>query len=210
MKKLVVMVVFIATTVMSFAQVRFGMSGDVQFATKNASTGTGLIFSEDPAVILHANPSIQFQNGKWSVTAFYSGQVSLQCRYHIVDLLASYKINDEFSIYVGPEFTYKDAEIDAVGSGLVGMVTWNKKKFESTFIFYADSKFKSFYYIGSASYKITSEISIYGLAAYTNAEPCPYYGLVGLKYSKGNFFASAYYSIRKDTPGPIFQVGIKF
>lgn len=210
-KVMVIFAIIIAMVQVSvFAQkVEFSMSGDVQFSTKNASTGTGLIFSEEPAIILHANPSIQY--GKWSVTGFYSGHVGLDMRYHIVDILASYRVNDEISLYVGPEFTYKDLEgTDAVGAGLVGMMTWNRKSISSTLIYYTDPHFTIHYVIGSMSYNITKGVSISGLIAYTNAESTPVYGMVGVKYSKNSFFVGAYYSFRKDAPGPFFQVGIKF
>ena len=216
MKKLVVMfAIIIAMVEMGFAQnVEFGISGDAMYSSKNASTGTGLVFSEDPAVILHVNTTLTYN--KWGVSAFYSGYTGLERfsvgdQYHIVDLLASYTINDEFTVYVGPEFTYKDVnDTDIVGSGLIGMVTWNRNKISSSFIYYTDPKFTIHYFIGSVNYNIVDNFSTYALVAYTTAEPTPVFGMVGVKYSKDVFFTGVYYAFRDNAPGPFFNVGFKF
>lgn len=216
MKKLVVMfAIFIAMVEMSFAQsVEFGISGDAMYSSKNASTGTGLVFSEDPAVILHVNTSLTYD--KWGISAFYSGYTGLQRlsvgdQYHMVDLLASYTINDEFTVYVGPEFTYKDvSDADIVGSGLIGMVTWNRNKISSTFIYYTDPGFTIHYFIGSVNYNIVDNFSTYALVAYTTVEPTPVFGMAGIKYSKNLFFTGVYYTFRDNAPGPFFNIGFKF
>lgn len=212
MKKLIAFaIVFAMGLTQMFAQ-GFGVSGDVQYATKNVSIGTGLMFSEDPAVILHLNPSFHYES--FSVTAFYSGHTGLQRlsdgdHYHIVDLLASYQFGD-FTIYGGTEFTYKDADTDKTGSGVVGMLTFGKEKVSSTFIFYTDIKFQVYYYILSGSYSLTENLSVYGLIGYTTAEPTPLYGMAGLKYTKGQFYAGTYYVFRDQVPGPTFNVGFVF
>ena len=216
MKKLVVLIaIVIAMVEMSFAQsVEFGVSGSAMYSSKNASVGTGLVFSEDPAVICQMNASVSYN--KWAISAYYSGYTGIQRlsvgdQYHLVDLLASYNITDGLTLHVGPEFTYKDNnESDIVGSGLIGMMTWSRNKISSTFIYYTDPKFTIHYFIGSVDYNIVDNFNAYGLVGVTTAEPTPVYGMVGVKYSKNAFFAGVYYTFRYNATGPHFNVGFKF
>ena len=216
MKQLaIVLAVFAAMMAkMSIAQVEFSVSGSAMYSSKNASVGTGLVFSEDPAVICQMNASVSYN--KWAISAYYSGYTGIQRlsvgdQYQLVDLLASYNITDGFTLHVGPEFTYKDTnESDIVGSGLIGMVTWSRNKISSTFIYYTDPKFTIHYFIGSVDYNIVDNFNAYGLVGVTTAEPTPVYGMVGVKYSKNAFFAGVYYTFRYNAPGPHFNVGFKF
>jgi len=216
MKKLaIVLAIVIATAKMSIAQVEFSVSGSAMYSSKNTSVGTGLVFSENPAVISQLNANIT--SGKWGLLTSYSGYCGIQRlsvgdQYHLIDIFASYQINDEFTLYVGPEFTYKDiAESDDVfGAGLIGMMTWNRNRISSTLIYYTDPHFSIHYVIGSADYRIVDNFSAYGLVGFTTAEASPVYGMAGIKYSKDAFFAGVYYTFRYNAPGPHFNVGFKF
>ena len=212
---LIVLAIVIAMAKMSIAQVEFSVSGSAMYSSKNTSVGTGLVFSEDPAVLTQLNAN--FSYNKWGVLTSYSGYCGIQRlsvgdQYHLIDIFASYQINDEFTLYVGPEFTYKDiAESDDVfGAGLIGMMTWNRNRISSTLIYYTDPHFSIHYVIGSADYRIVDNFSVYGLVGVTTAEPTPVYGMVGAKYSKDAFFAGVYYTFRYNAPGPHFTVGFKF
>ncbi|MBQ2600085.1 hypothetical protein II582_01640 [bacterium] len=216
---LIVLAIVIAMAKMSIAQnvehnVEVGVSSSVMYSSKNASVGTGLVFSEDPAVISQLNVSVSYN--KWAVSAYYSGYTGIQRlsvgdQYHLVDLLASYNITDGLTLHVGPEFTYKDTnESDIVGSGLVAMMTWSKNNFDATVIYYTDPHFSIHYVIGSADYRIIDYFSAYGLFGYTTAEQTPVYGMLGMKYTKNEFFAGVYYMFRENAPGPHFNVGFKF
>jgi len=214
MKKFAVaLAIIIAMAKMSVAQVEFASSGSVMYSSKNASVGTGLIFSEDPAVICQLNTSLSY--GKWAVSASYSGytgiqRISVGDQYHLLDVFGSYKINDEFTLYMGPEFTYKDSEIDAIGTGLVAMMTWSKGRVASTLIYYTNPEFAFHYIIGSVNVEISSNFSCYGLAGLTTAEASPVYGMAGLKYTKNAFFVGVYYTFRVNAPGPFFNAGFSF
>ena len=216
MKKLaVVLAVFAAMMAkMSIAQeVEFSVSGSAMYSSKNASMGVGLIFSEDPAVIAQLNTNLTY--GKWGMLASYSGYCGIQRlsagdQFHLLDIFGTYQINEEFNLYVGPEFTYKDvSDTDIVGMGLVAMMTWNKNNFSSTLIYYTNPSFSSHYLIGTVDYRIVDNFSAYGLIGLTTAEANPVYGILGLKYSRDSFSAGVYYALR-DTPGPLFQIGFKF
>jgi hypothetical protein len=215
MKKIIVFAILIAMVEMSFAQnVEFSVSGSAMYSSKNASMGVGLIFSEDPAVIAQLNANLSYN--KWGLLTSYSGYTGIQRlnagdQSHLLDVFASYQINNEFTLHVGPEFTYKDiSDTDIVGMGLVAMMTWNKNNFSSTLIYYTDPHFSFHYVIGSVEYRIVDNFSAYGLIGVTTAEANPVYGILGLKYSKDAFSAGVYYALRKDAPGPLFQVGFKF
>lgn len=217
---LIVLAIVIAMAKMSIAQnvehnVEVGVSSSVMYSSKNASVGTGLVFSEDPAVISQLNVNIT--SGKWGVLASYSGYTGLQRlsigdQYHLLDVFGTYQINEEFTLYVGPEFTYKDLDEseDVFGAGLIAMMTWNREKISSTLIYYTDPRFSIHYVIGSIDYRIIDNFSAYGLFGYTTAEQTPVYGLLGMKYSKNEFFAGVYYTFRENAPGPHFNVGFKF
>jgi hypothetical protein len=216
MKNLVIMLAVFAAMVakMSVAQnVNVSVSGSAMYSSKNTSVGTGLVFSEDPAVICQVNTSVSYD--KWAISAYYSGYTGIQRlsvgdQCHLVDLFASYNITDNLTLHVGPEFTYKDSENDATGSGLVAMITWSKNKVDATGIYYTDPAFTIHYFIGSVNVQITDKLSTYGLVGITTAEPTPVYGMVGVKYTKDAFFAGAYYTFRYNAPGPHFTVGFKF
>lgn len=190
-------------------------SGSVEYSSKNVSLGTGLVFTEEPAVIFNGAVAVESDSSKLGVSAFYSGYCGTQRidgdQFHIIDLFVSYKINKELTLYAGPEFTYSDnATKDETGAGLIAMVAYNKSKLNSTGILYSDPKFKSFYVIGSVNYSVNDNLSIDGLIAGTNAEAHPIYGLAGVKFSKGHLFAGAHYVFRVDAPGPVFNVGFSF
>lgn len=218
MKNLVViaLAIVIASAKMSIAQnVNVSVSGSAMYSSKNTSIGTGLVFSEDPAVISQLNTSVSYE--KWAISAYYSGYTGIQRlnagdQYHLVDLFASYNITDGLTLHVGPEFTYKDLSEtdDVIGSGLVAMMTWSKNKVDATVIYYTDPHFQIHYVIGSASINITKNFNAYGLVGVTTAEASPVYGMAGVKYSKDAFFAGVYYTFRYNAPGPHFNVGFKF
>ena len=217
MKKLaIVLAVFAAMMAkMSIAQsVNVNVSGSAMYSSKNASVGTGLVFSENPAVISQVN--VNLSHGKWGLLASYSGYTGLQHlsvgdQYHLLDVFGSYQINDEFTLYVGPEFTYKDLDEsdDVFGAGLIAMMTWNREKISSTVIYYTDPHFSIHYVIGSADYRIINNFSVYGLVGFTTAESSPVYGMVGAKYEKDVVSVGVYYTFRELTPGPHFTVGIR-
>jgi opacity protein-like surface antigen len=218
MKKLAIVLAVFATMMakMSIAQnVNVSVSGSAMYSSKNASVGTGLVFSEDPAVISQLNVNIT--SGKWGMLASFSGYTGLQRlsigdQYHLLDVFGTYQINEEFTLYVGPEFTYKDLDEseDVFGAGLIAMMTWNREKISSTLIYYTDPRFSIHYVIGSIDYRIIDNFSAYGLFGYTTAEQTPVYGMLGMKYSKNEFFAGVYYTFRENAPGPHFNVGFKF
>lgn len=217
MKNLVViaLAIVIASAKMSIAQnVNVSVSGSAMYSSKNTSVGTGLVFSEDPAVICQMNASVSYN--KWAISAYYSGYTGIQRlsvgdQYHLVDLFASYNITDGLTLHVGPEFTYKDiAESDdVVGAGLIGMMTWNRNRISSTLIYYTDPHFSIHYVIGSVDYRIVDNFSAYGLIGFTTAESSPVYGMVGAKYEKDVVSVGVYYTFHKLTPGPHFTVGIR-
>ena len=196
-----------------FAQV--GVSGDVQFFSKNASLATGFVYDETPAIILHLNADYQIPSSRFGVSGFYTGHTSRKetgvvNHYHLVDICAHYNITNGLVIYAGPELIYKHTDGNKIDVGLLGMITWSKEKFATSFIIYTNPQFQFFYYIGSANINVCKNVSIYTLGAYTTAEQFPVYGLSGLKYSNGKFFTGAYYVFRKDAPGPTFHIGFTF
>ena len=124
-----------------FAQV--GLSGDVQFFSKNASLATGLVYDETPATILHLNADYQIPSSRFGVSGFYTGHTSRKetgnvNHYHLVDICAHYNITDELAIYAGPELIYKHTDGNKIDAGLLGMITWSKEKFATSFIFYTN------------------------------------------------------------------------
>ena len=187
------------------------ISGDVAYYSKNISTFTGLMFGENPAVVTHMNVNAQLKD--FNLSAAYSGQLGIQHldegdRFNMLDLSVGYSVNKELNLSVGYELTYTDKDKDEFGHGVFAMATWSKKKVSSTLIFFADPKFSSTYYIGSADVKVGKNMSVYLLGGYTNTKTSPY-GLVGVKYT-GKFFVGTYYVIDKDNPGPCCCVGISF
>jgi hypothetical protein len=212
MKKFIVAMT-IAMVVFNVLGQNVTASGSVEYSSKNVSLGTGLVFSEEPAVIF--NGAVTVENNKFGVSASYSGYCGTQRiegnQFHLVDLFVSYKVNKELTLLSGPEFTYSDnGTKDETGTGLILMATYNKSKLNSTGIFYSDPKFKSIYVISSVNYQVNNNISIDGLIGATNAEAHPLYGLAGVKFSKGHLFAGAHYIFRSDARGPVFNVGFSF
>ena len=189
-------------------------SGDIGYYTKNLSTFTGLMFGENPSVVSHMNVCANYKN--LNISAAYSGQHSINHledgdRFNMLDLSVGYKVNKEFGLCTGYELTYSDNEIDdEFGHGIFAMATWSKNKVLTNFIFFADPTFKSTYYIASVDVKVSKNVSVYSLGEYTNTKSTRWYGLGGLKYSKGNFFAGTYYMLDKDTPGPVVSIGMTF
>lgn len=192
--------------------VSVSVSGDVAYYTKNLSTFTGLMFGEEPAVVSHLNVNAHLKDFNFS--AAYTGQNSIHHvtdgdRFHMFDLSAGYKVNNEISACVGYELTYSDAEDDEFGQGVFAIATWSTKGSVATFILFADPKIQNRYYIGSFEQKV-GNVSLYVLGAYTNTKTIPWYGLVGLKYSKDNLFVGTYYMLDKDNPGPVISLGLTF
>ena len=215
MKKLVSMLAVIIAmgAKMSIAQVEVSTSGSVMYSSKNASVGTGMIFSEDPAVICQLNASLSY--GKLGVFASYSGYTGIQRfnigdQKHLFDVFGSYEFCDGLTVYVGPEFVYNDSEVDVTSAGLVAMMTWSKGRISSTLIYYTNPQFTFHYVIGSMNVEISSNFSAYVLGGYTTAEDTPVYGVAGLKYTKNAFYVGAYYAIRSNAPGPFFNIGFAF
>lgn len=190
------------------------VGGSVEYSSKNVSLGTGLVFSEEPAVIFNGAVTVELAK-KFGVSAFYTGYCGTQRlegnQFHIVDLLASYNVNNELTLYTGPEFTYSDnGTNDETGAGLILMATYNKSKLNSTGILYSDPCFRSIYVISSVNYQVKNNFSIDALVGVTNAETKPIYGLAGIKYNGHHIFAGAHYIFRSDAPGPVFNIGLTF
>ena len=190
------------------------VGGSIGYSTKNVSLGTGLVFSESPAVILNA--TIDWSKGEFGLSAIYGGYCGIQRivdgdQFHLVDILGSYNVNSELTVFVGPEFTYTDkSDKDELGMGLIGMVTFNKSRSSSTFIYYSDPKFKSIYLIGSSSYKVNKVISVDGLIGYTNTGDWPVYGLIGFKCSFGSISIGAHNIFYPGGSGPSFDIVVPF
>jgi len=215
MKKFVLVAIIIAIAEIGNAQnVEFGISGSAMYSSKNASVGTGLIFSENPAVITQLNANLSYN--KWGLLTSYSGYCGIQRlsagdQYHLLDVFGTYKVNKEITLYGGPEFTYNDVEgTDNFGMGLVGMMTWSKKNLSTTLIYYTNPSFSFHYVIGSAEYRIVNNFSVYGLGGFTTAEAKPFYGMIGAKYSNNVVFCGVYYAFRKNAPGLHFNIGFNF
>lgn len=212
MKKVVFLTVMVVMSLCVKAQV--SVSGDVGFYTKNLSTFTGLMFSEEPAMVSHLNTSLELKD--FSLSAAYSGQHSIHHledgdRFNMLDLSIGYKVNNEISTYLGYELTYTDKEgHDEFGHGVFAMAMFHKDRVSSTAIFFADPKIQNTYYIGSVDLQVGKNVGIYTLAGYTNTKDTPLYGLIGLKYKKGGFFAGTYWVFDKDNLGPVASVGLSF
>ena len=203
MKKSIIAVLFSFVTLCVVGQVE--VTGDVAFYTKNLSTATGIMFSEDPAMVVHMNMNTTTWKG-FTLSAAYSGHMGMQRlqdgdHFHMLDLSCGYSFNKEISACVGYELTYTDAENDQIGHGVFAMATYTKRVVSSTFIFFADPSF---------DVKVGKNVSVYALGGYTNTNSNPWYGLVGIKYSKGSFFTGTYWMFDKSNPGPCACVGLTF
>ena len=189
-------------------------SGDVAYYSKNLSTFTGLMFDENPSVVTHVNVGADYK--KFNISAAYSGQHSIHHledgdRLNMLDLYCCYNVNKELNLSVGYELTYSDnTGNDEFGHGVFAMAMFHKDRVSSTAIFFADPKIQNTYYIGSVDLQVGKNVGIYTLAGYTNTKDTPLYGLIGLKYKKGGFFAGTYWVFDKDNPGPVASVGLSF
>lgn len=218
MKRIIVLIfVSVLSSVLVFGQdsVRVNVNGDCAYYTKNLSTFTGLMFGEEPAVVSHMNINAKLRD--FSLSAAYSGHYlthRLQdndSHFHMLDVYVSYKVKD-LNISVGYEATYSDykGQQDEFGQGVFAMAKYAKNKVSYNFIFFADPRIQNTYYISSVDLQVMKNVSIYLLGGYTNTKSTRWYGLGGLKYSKGNFFAGTYYMLDKDTPGPVVSIGMTF
>ena len=188
-------------------------SGDVAYYTKNLNTFAGLMFGENPSVVTHMNVSADYKNFNLSVA--YTGQHSIHHledgdRFNMFDLSLSYSVSEELSLSAGYELTYTDNQDDEIGHSIFAIATWSKGIVSTNFIFFADLEFSSIYYIGSTDVKVGKNMGVYALAGYTNTKTSPWYGLVGIKYTNGHFFAGTYWVFDKDTPGPVASFGLSF
>lgn len=214
MKKLLFAIICVALGVCYNAKAQvMSVSGDVAFYSKNMSTFTGLMFGEEPAIVSHLNACLEVKN--FSMSAAYSGQNAINHvtdgdRFHMLDLSVGYKVNKEFGLCTGYELTYTDTDEGEIGHGVFAMAMYNKNKVSSNLIFFADPTFKSTYYIGSIDVRVMKNVSLYVLGGYTNTKSTPWYGLVGIKYAKGNFFTGTYLVFTKYNPGPIVSAGVTF
>ena len=213
MKKFIMVAVFAMMVVNMFGQTSFNVSGDVQISSNNISLGTGIEFEKAHAFIGHMNAGVQYKDFGLSVS--YGGYKSLtgsETMFNLVDLIGSYKVNSELTIMAGYELTYWDHKIedDEIGDGIFAMATWSKGKFSTTGIIFTNPQFSFIYLIESANYQITDHVSAYGLVAYTNAEAYPFYGLAGLKVSKGSISVGAYGIARYNSPGVTINLEIGF
>lgn len=218
MKKLLFVIICVVIGVNVNAQTKdtvcVKFTGDVAYYSKDLSTFTGLMFSEKPAMVADMNVNAQLKD--FSLSAAYSGHYlthRLQdndSHFHMLDMYVSYKVKD-LNISVGYEATYSDykGQQDEFGHGLFAMTSWSTKKSVATFIFFADTKIQSRYYIGSFDQKV-GNVSLYVLGAYTNTKTMPWYGLIGLKYTNGHFFAGTYVVFDKQNPGACASVGVTF
>jgi len=215
-KSVVLMVVMVLLSISVFAQtdsVIVSFSGDVAYYSKNLSTFTGLMFGENPSVVTHVNVGADYK--KFNISAAYSGQLGIQHltdgdRFNMLDLSLSYSVSEELNLSAGYELTYTDNEHDEFGHGVFAMAMFHKDRVSSTAIFFADPKIQNTYYIGSVDLQVGKNVGIYTLAGYTNTKDTPLYGLIGLKYKKGGFFAGTYWVFDKDNPGPVVSVGLSF
>jgi hypothetical protein len=126
------------------------------------------------------------------------------------DLSLSYSISEELSLSAGYELTYTDNQDDEIGHSIFAIASWSKGRVSSNFIFFSDLEFRSAYYIGSVDINVMKNVSLYTLGAYTNTKNTPWYGLIGLKYTNGHFFAGTYWVFDKDNPGPVVSAGVTF
>ena len=171
--------------------------------------------SQEPAMVAHMNTSLELKD--FSLSASYSGHMGTQRvkdgdHFHMFDLYAHYSLNKEMGISIGYELAYTDniQSKDAIGHGVFAMASYSKKAVSSLFIFFADPKIENRYYIGSLNGELMKNLSLYILGGYTNTKSTPWYGLVGLRYSKDNFFAGTYWVFDKENPGPLCGVGVTF
>ena len=211
MKKVVFLTVMVVVSLSVKAQV--SVSGDAAYYSKSLSTFTGLMSSEDAAMVSHLNTSLKLK--EFSLSAAYSGHYLMHRQdndnhFHMLDMYISYKVKD-LNLSVGYEATYSDykGQQDEVGHGVFAIATWSRNKVSTNFIFFADPKIESRYYIGSLNVEVMKNISIYTLAGYTNTKTSPLYGLVGVKYT-GKFLVGTYYILDKSNPGPVVSVGVRF
>ena len=218
MKKLFIILVSVALSVSVVSAqtkdtVSVDFSGDVAYYSKNLSTFTGLMFGEEPALVTHMNVGANYK--KFNISAAYSGQLGIQHltdgdRFNMLDLSLSYSVSEELNLSAGYELTYTDNEHDEFGHGVFAMAMFHKDRVSSTAIFFSDPKIQNTYYIGSVDLQVGKNVGIYTLAGYTNTKDTPLYGLIGLKYKKGGFFAGTYWVFDKDNPGPVVSVGLSF
>ena len=212
MKKIVVLTVMVLVSLCVKAQV--SVSGDCAYYTKNLSTFTGTMFSEEAAMVSHLNTSMEIKD--FSLSAAYSGHYLTHrledndSHFHMLDMYVSYKVKD-LNLSVGYEATYSDykGQQDEFGHGVFAMAMYAKNKVSSNFIFFSDPKIENRYYIGSLNVEVMKNVSVYGLAGYTNTKTSPLYGLVGVKYT-GKFFVGTYYVLDKINPGPVVCAGVTF
>jgi len=211
MKKFMILLVVVVVSVCVKAQVN--VNGDVAYYSKNLSTFTGLMFSEEPAMVAHMNAGINYKDFNFS--ASYSGQLGIQHltegdRFHMLDLYAGYMVSEKVGLCVGYELAYTDSEKDELGHGVFAMCTYAENKVSSNLIFFADPKIQNTNYIGSVNVEMSKNVSLYVLGGYTNTKNTPWYGLVGVKYSMDSFFVGTYCVLDKENPGPVVSVGMKF
>lgn len=212
MKKIMIMLVSVLVVFEVSAQ-EFNVSGDVAYYSKNLSTFTGLMFSEEPAMVAHMNAGINYKDFNFS--ASYSGQLGIQHltegdRFHMLDLSAGYMVSEKVGLCAGYELAYTDSEQDELGHGVFAMCTYAGNKVSSNLIFFADPKIQNTYYIGSVNVEMMKNVSLYVLGGYTNTKSTPWYGLVGVKYSMDSFFVGTYCVLDKENTGPVVSVGMKF
>lgn len=211
-KKFLLMIVVVMCSIKGFGQVN--VSGDAAYYSKNLSTFTGLMFSEDPAMVSHLNITLDTMN--FRLSAAYSGQHAIHHlkdgdRFNLLDLSVCYNVNEELGLSAGYELTYADnIEKDEIGHGVFAMARYSHNNVNSILIYFSDPKMVNRYYIGSVDVEVMKNVSLYTLAGYTNTKDTPLYGLIGLKYKKGGFFAGTYWVFDKDNPGPVCSVGISF
>ena len=218
MKKFVLVAIIIAMVENVNAQnVNVTVSGDAQLSTMNVSLTTGSVFDPATAFILHANAVVSYK--KFGLMACYNGHVSLngsETKITLADVIASYSISDEITVYFGPELVYTDlvSEEDQTGGGLIGMITWSHGGLTATGIVYANMQFTSRYLIGSLNYQITEKLSVYALGSLNNTEAGPFNWLVGGKLTPfenfKNFSVGAYYIDQPNLKGFAGNVTLAF
>ena len=210
MKKIIVLLLALICNI-SYAQT---VSGDIGYYTKSLDLNTGVVISEEPAMVSHLNVGVEYK--KISFSAAYSGHHGVQNfqdgdHFHMIDLFLSYKVN-KLSVNAGYELNYTDNKDskNEIGHGLFAMATWSKNKMFYSFIFFSDPRFMDTYYIGSLDFQVGKNVSVYSLGGYTNTKSTRWYGLVGLKFNNGHFFIGTYWVFDKDNPGPVVTIGLPF
>ena len=205
MKNLIVLVItiVIAMNVNVIAQnVNVTVSGDAQIASMNVSLPTGSVFESATSFIVHANVGVSHE--RFGLTAYYNGHVSLngsQTKFTLVDVMGSYKINDDLTVHFGPELEYTDylTEDDKIGGCLIAMATWSRGRLSTTGIIFTNIQFTDIHVIGSANYQITDKLSGYVLGAYTNKNAGPFYWLAGMKINPLKHISVGAYYIHQTT-----------